>query len=107
MAKRWTEEEDALLLKLRAEGMSGREITAHLHDRSYAAVRARLASLAPDNLNRPWTEEEKELVFQLKSKGKTNKYIAKQINRTVGAVASFISRSSFSYYTSANSDLSK
>lgn len=92
MAKRWTTEEDELLLKLRSEGFTAREMTTQLRERTHAAIRARLATIAPDNLNRVWSEEEKALVFQMKSEGKSNKQIARHINRTQGAVASFVSR---------------
>ena len=92
MANRWTEEEDELLLKLRSEGYTAREMTISLKERSYAAIRTRLASIAEDNLNRKWTEKEKELVLKMKSENKSNKVIALAIDRTPRAVASFISR---------------
>lgn len=92
MAKRWTEEEDELLLKLRREGYSTREMTLFIKERTHAAIRARIGTIATDNLNRRWTEEEKELVLKLKQEGKPNKYIAKAVNRTARAVAAFINR---------------
>lgn len=92
MANRWTQEEDDLLLKLRGEGYTSREMTLSLKERSYAAIRTRLALIAPDNLNRKWTEKEKALVLEMKSQNKSNKVIAKAIDRTPRAVASFISR---------------
>jgi hypothetical protein len=92
MANRWTQEEDDLLLKLRNEGYTSREMTLALKERSYAAIRTRLALIAPDNLNRKWTEKEKALVLEMKSQNKSNKVIAKAIDRTPRAVASFISR---------------
>jgi DNA-binding NarL/FixJ family response regulator len=92
MAMRWSPEEDELLLKLRREGFTAKEMAAHLRDRTHAAIRARLGVIAPDNLNRKWTEEEKELVFQMKAEGKSNKQIARATGRTLGAVASFVSR---------------
>ena len=92
MAKRWTPEEDELLLKLRQEGFTAKEMTTQLRDRTHAAIRARLHMLAPDNLNRPWTEEEKALVFEMKSQNISNKRIAIAIDRTPRAVASFVSR---------------
>jgi site-specific DNA-cytosine methylase len=92
MANRWTQEEDDLLLKLRGEGYTSREMTLALKERSYAAIRTRLALIAPDNLNRKWTEKEKALVLEMKSQNKSNKVIAKAIDRTPRAVASFISR---------------
>lgn len=92
MAKRWTPEEDELLLKLRKDGLSAREMTVYIRDRTYAAIRTRIAAIATDNLNRPWTEEEKAKVLELKSQNFNNKYIAKVVDRTPRAVASFLSR---------------
>lgn len=92
MAKRWTPEEDELLLKLRKDGLSAREMTVYIKDRTYAAIRTRIAAIATDNLNRPWTEEEKAKVLELKSQNFNNKYIAKVVDRTPRAVASFLSR---------------
>lgn len=92
MAKRWTTEEDELMLRLRSEGFSAREITTRLPGRTYAGVRTRLASLAPDNLKRPWTQEDKDLLAQLKSEGKSNKVISKIMDRTPRAIASYVSR---------------
>lgn len=92
MAKRWTPEEDALMLKMREEGYTAREIAAALPERTYAAVRTRIASIAPDNRNRPWTEEEKQLVYKMKAEGKSNKVIARALDRTQGAVSSFVFR---------------
>lgn len=108
MAKRWTAEEEELILKLRSEGFSSREISYQLPDRTYAAVRARLAVIATDNLNRTWTEKEKELLGQMKSEGKTNKMIARALNRTPKAIATYVSRywHSSENHTSAASDAS-
>lgn len=92
MAKRWTEEEDELLLKLRKEGYSAREMTIYVKDRTFAAIRSRLAAIASDNLNKKWTEEEKELVLKLKAENKPTKYIARAVNRTPRAITSFLSR---------------
>lgn len=92
MARRWTPEEDELLLKLRKDGLSAREMTVYIKDRTYAAIRTRIAAIATDNLNRPWTEEEKAKVLELKSQNFNNKYIAKVVDRTPRAVASFLSR---------------
>lgn len=92
MAKRWTPEEDELLLKLRNEGFTAREMTAYVKERTYAAIRTRIATIAPDNKNRPWTEEEKQTVYKMKAEGKSNKQIARAIDRTLGAVTSFVFR---------------
>lgn len=99
MARRWSEDEDALLLKLRTEGLTSREITSHLKERSYAAVRARLSSLAPDNLNRPWTDEDIKILFTMKEEGRSTKYIAKRLDRTASAVSSYYTRHSSAYYS--------
>lgn len=92
MAKRWTEEEDNLLLKLRQEGYTVSEMTHFIKDRTLAAIRSRISSIATDNKNRIWTEEEKALVIKLKSEGKSNKYIARVVDRTPRAVGAFIIR---------------
>jgi len=91
MAKRWTQEEDELLLKLRSEGFAAREIALRVH-RTYSATRMRLSQLAPDNLSRKWTEEEKLQAIQLKESGHTTKSIAKKLGRTPGAISTFLSR---------------
>lgn len=92
MAKRWTPEEDALLLKLRGEGLTAREIAQQVSGRTHAAIRTRLATIAEDNKNRSWTEEEKALLLEMKADGKTNKQIARALQRTQSAVASFVFR---------------
>lgn len=92
MAKRWTQEEDELLLKLRKEGYTTKEMTVYLKHRTYAAIRSRVASIAPDNLNRPWTKVEKDLVLKLKTENKSTKYIARAVDRTPKAVTTFLSR---------------
>ena len=91
MAKRWTQEEDELLLKLRGEGLTAREISVRLH-RSYPATRMRISFLAPDDLSRKWTEEDKKRAIELKENGHTIKFIAKQLGRTPGAISTFFSR---------------
>ena len=91
MAKRWTEEEDALILKLREEGFTAKEMTLKL-DRSYHSIRTRLAALATDNKRKPWTEEEKELAIELKKQRRSNKSIAFELDRTPTAVAAFFNR---------------
>jgi len=91
MAKRWTQEEDELILKLRGEGLTAQEISTRLPGRTYASTRMRISKLA-ENINRKWTEEEKALAIQLKENGHTTKFIAKQLNRTPGAISTFLSR---------------
>ena len=107
MAKRWSKEEDELILKMREEGFTNREIASRLPDRSEAATKNRLATIAPDNLRRRWTEEEKQKAFELKEAGHTNKYIAKQLDRTAQAVAAFFNKFSAAYYTSPETNLEK
>ena len=91
MAKRWTQEEDELLLKLRGEGLTAREIAVRVH-RTYSATRMRISFLAPDDLSRKWTEEDKKRAIELKENGHTIKFIAKQLARTPGAISTFLSR---------------
>ena len=107
MAKRWSPEEDELILKLRDEGLTAREISARLVGRTYSATRTRLAAISDDNLRKRWTKEEIELAFTMKEEGRSNKYIAKQLSRTVSAVSGFFTRTASSYYTSLENESSK
>lgn len=97
MAKRWTKEEDELLIKLRNEGFSAREISLHL-DRTPGSIRMRLTSLNVEQVSRRWTKEDKELAWQLKEANHTNKYIAKKLNRTSAAIAAFFSKDERNHY---------
>jgi hypothetical protein len=98
MAKRWTPEEDELLLKLRNEGFSTREMTLHV-DRGHGAIRMRLTHLNASQVSRRWTLEEKALAWELKEAGHTNKYIAKKLNRTASAIATFFVRDEATQYS--------
>jgi hypothetical protein len=89
MAKRWTEEEDQLILKLREEGFTSREMALRLKGRSDSAIRMRLSLIATDKMNRTWTDEEKELAQQLRKEGHTVKHIAYKLGRTSNAVSSY------------------
>lgn len=102
MAKRWTEEEDALLLKLRSEGFTAREMTLYVKERTLAAIQARVSAISTDSKNRPWTQEEITLALKLQAEGKPNKYIARAVNRTPRAVAAYLSR----YWDSISSQAS-
>lgn len=83
MAKRWTEEEDQILVKLRMEGFTAREIAVRLK-RSEDAVRVRLASKA--KTRERWTQEEVEKLLRMKEEGNTNRKIAYELGRTTRAV---------------------
>lgn len=97
MAKRWTLEEDELILKLRGEGLTAQEICTRLSGRTYASTKMRISKLT-ENINRKWTEEEKVLAIRLKESGHTTKFIAKELNRTPGAISTFLSRNWHSDY---------
>jgi transcriptional regulator len=98
VAKRWTEEEDELLLKLRNEGFSAKEMSLHLKERNVGAIRMRLLHLKANQVSRKWLEDEKLTAWQLKEAGHTNKYIAKKLNRTPGAIAAFFVRDERNHY---------
>jgi len=91
MAKRWTPEEDELLLQLRKEGFTTKEMTLRV-ERSEGSIRMRLAKIATDNLKKPWTQEEKDLAVQLKREGKSNKHIAYTLGRSNQAISSLLHR---------------
>lgn len=95
MAKRWTKEEDASILKLRGEGLSALEIASRTRGRTVGAVKMRLSHLAPESINRIWTEEEKVLAVALRDSGSTIRSIAKQLGRTPAAISTFLSRNGF------------
>lgn len=98
MAKAWTKEEDELLLKLRGEGLSAREITRYIK-RSKAAIQMRVQHLNAALINRPWSSQDKALAWQLKEQGHTNKYIGKVLKRTPAAIATFLARDEANHYS--------
>lgn len=83
MAKRWTEEEDRLLVGYRMEGFTAREIAVRLK-RSEDAVRVRLATKA--KTRERWTQEEIDKLLRMKEEGSTNRKIAYELGRTTRAV---------------------
>lgn len=83
MAKRWSPEEDQILVTLRTEGFTAREIALRL-DRSEDAVRVRLAAKVKTRVR--WTKAEEELLVQLKDEGKSSRQIAFKLGRTTRAV---------------------
>lgn len=91
MSKKWTEEEDKLIVKLRKEGFNIREIALRL-TRTYNSVRLRLADVYPESKQRAWTEEEVQFAISLKGLGRTNKHIALKLDRTAAAVAGLFAR---------------
>lgn len=97
MAKRWTKEEDELLLKLRKEGLSSKEL-AYYVKRSAGAIRMRLAHLNADLVSKPWSSADRKLAWELKEQGHSNKYIARKLQRTSAAIASFFSRDEANHY---------
>ena len=83
MAKRWSPEEDKLLVKLRAEGFTAREIALRV-ERSEDAVRVRLAMVAKTRTR--WTQAEEEKLLELKEQNYLNRKIAYELGRTTRAV---------------------
>lgn len=100
MAKRWTKEEDALLLKLRQEGLSSKELAFHIK-RSAGAIRMRLSALGADLVSKPWSSQDKALAWQLKEAGHSTKYIARKLSRTTAAITSFLSRDEANHYSNS------
>jgi DNA-binding NarL/FixJ family response regulator len=83
MAKRWSPEEDELLVKFRTEGFTAREIALRLK-RSEDAVRVRLAAKA--KVRRKWTPMEEERLLELKKLGYSSRKIAYELDRTTRAI---------------------
>jgi DNA-directed RNA polymerase specialized sigma24 family protein len=90
MAKAWTPDEDTLLLKLREEGFTSREMSVRLN-RTDAAIRKRL-SLIAEKKHIKWTDADKEKVLAYKAEGLTNRRIAYLMGRTTSSVTSLLSR---------------
>jgi DNA-binding NarL/FixJ family response regulator len=83
MAKRWSPEEDELLIHYRAEGFTAREIAVRLK-RSEDAVRVRLAAKA--KMRERWSPEEETRLLELKQLGLINRKIAFELGRTTRAI---------------------
>ena len=79
MAKRWSPEEDELIIRLRNEGLTAREIAVRLA-RSEVAVQARLSSKAKKQTL--WTPEEEARLLELKQLGVPHRQIAYELKRT-------------------------
>lgn len=90
MANKWTEDEEALIIKLRNEGLSVREIALRLPNRTVSAVRVKASQIAKKSTN--WTLEDKKLLVELKKQNKSANYIAKALNRTPNAINSYYSK---------------
>jgi DNA-binding NarL/FixJ family response regulator len=84
MARRWSPEEDELMVKLRMQGLTAREIACRLKDRTEDSVRVRLASKAKVRVR--WTKEEEEKLLELKAAYNSNRKIAYELGRTTRAV---------------------
>ena len=56
MARRWSGEEKELLIKLRKEGFSAREMVPYFENRTEANIKNMASKLCPKNSK--WTEEE-------------------------------------------------
>lgn len=85
MAKRWSPEEDELLVKYRIEGFTAREIALRLK-RSVDAVRVRLADKA--KTRERWTQADETRLLELKEQGFSNRKLAYELGRTVRAIES-------------------
>lgn len=87
MAKRWSPEEDELLLKLRREGFTAREIALRVR-RTESAVKTRLADKL--KVRERWSSDEIEKLTELRLQGKPALYIAKVLDRSQRAIESKI-----------------
>lgn len=83
MAKRWSPEEDELLIKYRSEGFTAREIAVRMN-RTESAVKTRLAAKVKMRVR--WTEEEEKRLLELKEAHNSNRKIAYELGRTTRAI---------------------
>lgn len=84
----WSEEDDAHLTRLRAEGKTQAQIAVAL-DRTAAAIKHRLRELGNPKRrdgSTPWTHEEDDALRRLTAQGQEVKAIADVLNRTQGAI---------------------
>lgn len=64
---KWTEEEDALIIKLRSEFVKVKDMLEYFPGRSYSTLRVRAAKIA--GKNSPWSKAETELLMEQYSSG--------------------------------------
>lgn len=94
----WTEEEDALICKLREKSTSLAEIARHFKTRTADAIAQRIQQLRLDGRvadvrarsarRRPWTDQEEGLIVVMRARGaKLDEIAAELPHRTRGAVA--------------------
>lgn len=82
----WTEEEKSLLIQLREEGLTNRQIMGRL-GRTHSAIDSMCTKLGIILQScKPWTTEEISLLKEFKTAGLTNQQIAVRLGRTLSAI---------------------
>lgn len=86
-APRWTEEEDAKLMQLRATGFTRKQIAEAL-DQPFKRVARRIAVLGLTTREQPrvWTPEEDALLASERAAGRTTREIAMRLGRSLRAI---------------------
>jgi hypothetical protein len=86
-APRWTAEDDAKLLQMRATGFTRKDIATAL-DQPFKRVARRIATLGLANREQPrvWTPEEDALLASERALGRTTREIAMRLGRSVRAI---------------------
>jgi hypothetical protein len=98
----WTRQEDALLVKMRADDATHDELAAALPHRTPSAIARRILKLigegtvertqfAPQT-RRPWSREEDELVAEMRRTNRTMEEMAAALRRTLASVNSRIAQ---------------
>lgn len=89
-ARRWTPDEDALLVRLLEEGTDLAEIARQLN-RTFASVQRRASGLrngrrSREPISRLWTRADDEMLEKLLREGRSTAIIARRMKRTPGAI---------------------
>ena len=88
MRKKWTPEEDQIIIDARNAGLQYKQIVPLLPDRNLRTISVRGASICPTKSLKPWTEEETLKFLDLVAENLSYEEIAKVLDRTYIAVKS-------------------
>ncbi len=85
MSKRWSKEEEALLLSEYNKCQNLESLKAKFPGRTISSLTTKLYKLGV-NRDRAWSSQDIELLIDLRAKKHSSSYIASEIGRTQGAV---------------------
>lgn len=87
MRKLWTDEENELIRKMRAQGFTYKQMVPYFPDRNLRTISVQANKLLePTRTLKPWSTEEEEQLIALRSSGTGYKDIAEIMGRSYSAV---------------------